>query len=144
MTTQKGPASPPEPPSEQDALAYKDLDEDVQATLRNYRVPYVIWGLLANDGYTTLLDVADRWTSKQECRDKAGSDYEIVNGKHGFDQKTAQRAIIRLAQATEEARLRVAKRSKILAEPASAAAARAILETLSRNGLEEAFAARNG
>eukprot|EP00971_Amphidinium_carterae_P220993 4387540-Amphidinium_carterae.1 len=140
----KGPASPPEPPTEEEALAHRDLDEDVQATMRNYRVPYVVWGMLARDGYTTLLDVADRWISKLDCREKAGKDYGIQNGENGFDAKTAQRAIIRLAQATEEARMRVTKRSKILAEPASAAAAKAILETMSRHGLEDAYAARNG
>eukprot|EP00971_Amphidinium_carterae_P286142 5681609-Amphidinium_carterae.1 len=139
----KGPLSPPAPPTEAESAAFKDLDDDVQATLRNYRVPYVVWGMLAQDGYTTLLDVADHWVSKAECRDKAGSDYGIKDGANGFDSKTAQRAIIRLAQATEEARLRVAKRSKILAGPSSEAAAKAILETLSRHGLEEAYASRN-
>eukprot|EP00974_Lingulodinium_polyedra_P048497 4657138-Lingulodinium_polyedra.AAC.1 len=51
-----------------------------------------------------MLDLADRWTSKEDCRNKSPKDYRFQGGQNGWDEATSLRAAIYLAQATEHAK----------------------------------------
>jgi hypothetical protein len=67
------------------------------------QVPYYIQAELAKDGYTSMADLADRWTNKEKVRELAPADYDFKSDSDGFDGKTSLRSAIRLAQAVEHA-----------------------------------------
>ena len=67
-------------------------------------VPYFIQAAIANDGYTTLRDLADRWTTKESCRTDSAKDYGFRDGENGYIAASTLRASIRLAQAVGQAK----------------------------------------
>ena len=100
---------------------------------------YVVWGRMVSDGYETMVDLADRWETKDDCRDKAAKDMEIEAGKQGFDAKSAERTVVRLAQAVEDAKKRMSLRPTILTEAKTPQGARQIIETIGRIPLSETY-----
>ena len=99
---------PPTPPTQEEQAAHQDLAKEVRTLLANFKVPYYIWGKLSADGYTSLRDIADRWRTKDEAREKAAADYEFTADKNHFDEKSSLRASIRLSQAVDDAKYLVA------------------------------------
>ena len=133
---------PPHAPTEAEAMAFSPLEDEVRTILRNFSVPYIIWEDMATDGYHTLADLADRWITKESCREKAAEDLGIKEGEKGYTKATAGRAIVRIAQAVEEAKNRTKARSTVIAGPKTNNGARMIIETMGREALELAYAAK--
>ena len=86
------------------AAQIEGMDKEAQMVLRNFNVPCWIRIQLKNDGHTSLLDLADRWRTKDECRDNSHTDYAFADTQSHFDVRTSLRARIRLAQAVEDAK----------------------------------------
>eukprot|EP00974_Lingulodinium_polyedra_P050868 4892370-Lingulodinium_polyedra.AAC.1 len=66
------PAASPTP-EQQAVLA--TMEPEAAAVLLQYRVPFAVQTALSADGYATMLDLADRWTSKEACRSHSPKDY---------------------------------------------------------------------
>jgi len=133
------------PPTEATAAqltATAALAPDVKVLLISYKVPWFIQGALAADGYTSMDDLADRWTSKEHCREHAATDYAFADSQNGFDARTSLRASIKLAQATEDARTRVKQHTALLSAPGSSGA-KDIITAAVRESLECTYASKN-
>ena len=108
------PNAPPNPPAQAELDNHTGLVPEVQTLFRQYEIPYHIWGRLSGSGFTTMQDMADRWTSKESCRESAATDLGFRMGDQTdvgatlFSHNASLKAAIRLAQATEDARVRVA------------------------------------
>ena len=131
---------PPAAPTGQEEEAHKDLTTELQTILRNSKVPYFIWGKLAEIGYTDPCDFADRWDDKKEVKAKAPDDLSFKDGQNGFDKESSLLASIRLGHAVEEAQLRMKHRSAVMtADPTKPQSAKAIVEAVDRRNLEAAY-----
>ena len=58
---------------------------------------------LADDGYVSMSDLADRWVTKAEARANSATDYGFTDGANAYDAKSSLRTAIRLAQSVEAA-----------------------------------------
>ena len=108
------PNAPPNPPAQAELDNHTGLVPEVQTLFRQYEIPYHIWDRLSGSSVTAMQDIADRWTSKESCRESAATDLGFRMGDQTdvgatlFSHNASLKAAIRLAQATEDARVRVA------------------------------------
>eukprot|EP00974_Lingulodinium_polyedra_P037433 3590193-Lingulodinium_polyedra.AAC.1 len=64
-------------PTTEQIQALAAMEPEASALLRQYRVPYSLQTAIAVDGYATMLDLADRWITKEDCRAQAPKDYNF-------------------------------------------------------------------
>jgi hypothetical protein len=81
----------------------KSIDPDLKLIYNSHKVPYFIQQAIAADGYISIPDLADRWSTLAEARTQAPADYAFDNGNNHHDVKTSLRSAIRLCQAIESA-----------------------------------------
>ena len=79
------------------------LQEDVKNLMQNQQVPYFVMAQFAKEGFSSMADLADRWTDKAEARQNAAKDLGFEDTQNGYDAKSSLRASIRLGQAVEAA-----------------------------------------
>ena len=74
------PNAPPNAPAQAELDNHTGLVPEVQTLFRQYEIPYHIWGRLSGSGFTTMQDMADRWISKESCRESAATDLGFKEG----------------------------------------------------------------
>lgn len=120
------------------------VDKEATTIMLNAGIPWWCMGRMVADGYTTLLDLADRWVTKESCREKCADDMEVKDGQNGFHAAVASRTIVRMAQAVQVAKSRVQRRNSLSVLPMTDTVARQVIEAVSREALEDAFSATAG
>jgi hypothetical protein len=76
------------------------VETDLKLIFNASRVPYY-QASIAADGYTSVVDLADRWATLADVRNKAAEDYEFRDTEHNYDAKSSLRTATRLQQAVE-------------------------------------------
>ena len=93
----------PDPIPSSEAPRINKLQSDAHLCMNAFQVPYFIQGQLAEDGFVTLADLADRWPDKATARTSGPKDYGFLPNSNGYDDKSSLRTAVRLAQAVESA-----------------------------------------
>eukprot|EP00974_Lingulodinium_polyedra_P117144 11162013-Lingulodinium_polyedra.AAC.1 len=88
-----------------------------------------------------MLGLADRWVTKEDCRNHAPKDYGFEPDANGWTASTSIRAAIHLAQATDHAK-KLAQQRLDLSTSAQPALGPQATRSL-RDALEAAYAAIN-
>eukprot|EP00438_Fugacium_kawagutii_P024433 Skav202106 [mRNA] locus=scaffold1980:78609:79907:+ [translate_table: standard] len=100
MPLVKPPADVPDP--------FKDsvdkLSQNVKTLLISKEIPWRVMGKLADDGYVTLDDLADRWDTAAAARTNSPRDLDFVNGTHGVPQAEEQFIAMRIFQCVRHAK----------------------------------------
>ena len=100
-------AEPPAKPPQDVPAALKDdvssLHHSVQVLFVSKQIPWFIQAQMAKDGYTTMEDLACRWTSPEKAREDCAKDLKFKDGENGFDAPTSNFSAMRLYQAVLQA-----------------------------------------
>ena len=99
-------ALPTKPPQEVPEALKEDvssLHHSVQVLFVSKQIPWVIQAQMAKDGYTTMEDLACRWTSPEKAREDCAKDLKFKDGENGFDAPTSNFSAMRLYQAVLQA-----------------------------------------
>ena len=84
-------AEPPaKPPKEIPDILKEDVEKlhrSVQVLLVAKQIPWIVQGQMARDGYTTMEDLACRWTTADLARTQSPTDLKFKDGENGFDQQ---------------------------------------------------------
>jgi hypothetical protein len=98
-------------PLPQEIDAIKKLDKDLQQTLQDHRVPFVIRAALANKGYTLMGDFVGKFDDKADVKAKAPAwlGYAPARPDHPTEPEQEKLDLfnVRLAQAWETANIRL-------------------------------------
>ena len=78
----------------------------MQLLMQFYQTPYYIQAALADDGFTTMADIAMRWPSPAKAREDSAKDYKFEDGTAGYTKTTSLRTAIRVQQLVEAASLK--------------------------------------
>ncbi len=100
-------AEPPaRPPKEIETLKedVEKLHRSVQVLLVSKQIPWIIQAQMARDGYTTLEDLACRWTTAEIARTQSATDLKFKDGENGFDQQSSNFIAMRMYQAVLQAK----------------------------------------
>ena len=84
-------AEPPaKPPKEIPDILKEDVEKlhrSVQVLLVAKQIPWIVQAQMARDGYTTMEDLACRWTTADLARTQSPTDLKFKDGENGFDQQ---------------------------------------------------------
>ena len=101
-------AEPPaKPPKEIPENLREDVDKlhrSVQVLLISKQIPWIVQAQMARDGYTTMEDLACRWTSADLARTQSPTDLKFKDGENGFDQQGSNFTAMRMYQAVMQAK----------------------------------------
>ena len=101
-------AEPPaKPPKEIPENLREDVDKlhrSVQVLLISKQIPWIVQAQMARDGYTTMEDLACRWTSADLARTQSPTDLKFKDGENGFDQQGSNFTEMRMYQAVMQAK----------------------------------------
>ena len=101
-------AEPPaKPPKEIPDILKEDVEKlhrSVQVLLVAKQIPWVVQAQMARDGYTTMEDLACRWTTADLARTQSPTDLKFKDGENGFDQQGSNFTAMRIYQAVLQAK----------------------------------------
>ena len=101
-------AEPPaKPPKEIPEALREDVDKlhrSVQVLLISKQIPWIVQAQMARDGYTTMEDLACRWTTADLARTQSPTDLKFKDGENGFDQQGSNFTAMRMYQAVMQAK----------------------------------------
>ena len=80
------------------------LHKQTRSLLDLKMVPYYIQHQLAQEGYVTIEDLADRWDTPETARQKAPEELNFKSGDNGFTDATSKFVAMRLYQAVKLAK----------------------------------------
>ena len=80
------------------------LHRSVQVLLVAKQIPWIVQAQMARDGYTTLEDLACRWTTADLARTQSPTDLKFKDGENGFDQQGSNFTAMRIYQAVLQAK----------------------------------------
>ena len=82
---------------------YKGGEDQLEAGSKNimntFGIPYSVQAKMANDGYTTVGDLADRWDTPEKAREKASA----ALGFNDFAEQQKDHTSMRVMQAVRRA-----------------------------------------
>ena len=99
--------SPAKPPKEIPEALREDVDKlhrSVQVLLISKQIPWIVQAQMARDGYTTMEDLACRWTTADLARTQSPTDLKFKDGENGFDQQGSNFTAMRMYQAVMQAK----------------------------------------
>ena len=101
-------AEPPtKPPKEIPDTLREDVEKlhrSVQILLISKQIPWIVEAQMARDGYTTMEDLACRWTTADLARTQSPTDLKFKDGENGFDQQGSNFTAMRMYQAVMQAK----------------------------------------
>ena len=101
-------AEPPaKPPKEIPDILKEDVEKlhrSVQVLLVAKQIPWIVQAQMARDGYTTMEDLACRWTTADLARTQSPTDLKFKDGENGFDQQGSNFTAMRIYQAVLQAK----------------------------------------
>ena len=101
-------AEPPaKPPKEIPDILKEDVEKlhrSVQVLLVAKQIPWIVQAQMARHGYTTLEDLACRWTTADLARTQSPTDLKFKDGENGFDQQGSNFTAMRIYQAVLQAK----------------------------------------
>ncbi len=60
------------------------------------QIPWIVQAQMARDGYTTMEDLACRWTTADLARTQSPTDLKFKDGENGFDQQGSNFTAMRI------------------------------------------------
>ena len=98
------PAKPPKEIPEALREDVEKLHRSVQILLISKQIPWIVQAQMARDGYTTMEDLACRWTTADLARTQSPTDLKFKDGENGFDQQGSNCTTMRMYQAVMQAK----------------------------------------
>ena len=100
----RAPTKPPEPVPDALQGDIGKLHRNLATLLAAKQIHWVIQARLANDGYVTVEDLADRWDSPEQAREEGPRDLGFEPTNQGWDEASSRFAATRPPQAARAAR----------------------------------------
>jgi hypothetical protein len=80
-------------------------------------LPYFVQAALADSGYTTLEDLADRWDTPQDARTKGPKALGFEDGNNNYTKETEEFTAMKLYQVVKAAKLQTSGMSGVTVSP---------------------------
>ena len=80
------------------------VTQEAMLVYNTFKVPYYIIWKMAEDGFTSLGDLADRWVSEAKCRETSPSQLLFDDANEGWTEVIVTRTSMRLGQAVRKAK----------------------------------------
>ena len=96
-------AKSPEPVPDPYKQGVETLEQGARTVYDTYGVPYFIQKAMADDGYTTLQDLADRWDTPEKAREQAPEALQFKDTQNHYSKSESDFVAMRMMQAVRRA-----------------------------------------
>ena len=80
------------------------ITHEAMLVYNTFKVPYYVIAKMAEDGFTSLGDLADRWVTEAKCRELSPAQLLFDNEQEGWKEVIVTRTSMRLGQAVRKAK----------------------------------------
>ena len=120
------------------------VTHEAMLVYNTFKVPYYIVSKMAEDGFTSLGDLADRWVTEAKCREQSPSQLGFESETEGWKEVIITRTCMRLGQAVRKAKNMTAEQDPDNRSYVSSSAKQQILLPGTRDNLLEIYKAKTG